>query len=132
MYQSQRFYPRLYRLPTFLLLMALMLFSSAVVVQASPLDQNNNTTAVVIVAALNIRLGPGTSYAKVGLAKSGDTLTVLGQAGNCAWLQIRTAQSLDGWVSGSARYVTLSQSCAGIPLAAVGATSSAKKSSAVH
>ncbi len=89
------------------ILLISLLLSIAVRVQA----QTNDTTATVSIAALNVRSGPGTTYARIGGVKKGDVLSVVGQVNNCAWLQIRTAQNLDGWVAGSSRYVTLSVAC---------------------
>ncbi len=83
--------------------------------KASELDQQEAITATVRVKALNIRSGPGKNYNRIGGAKSGEKLTVLGQARNCSWLQIRTAQNLEGWVAATAQYVQISVACTTIP-----------------
>ncbi len=75
-------------------------------------------TATVIAASLNVRGGPGTNYNRVGAVSSGDELAVVGQNGSCAWLQVVTEDGVQGWVSGSAQYVTLNGGCAGIPAVA--------------
>ena len=99
---------------------ALILSSSGLAVAAS-LGQSS-ATATVVIASLNVRSGPGTTYAKVGSAQKGEVLTVVGQNGNCAWLKIITPKKLEGWVSGAAKYVTLSAKCSTIPAATANAT----------
>lgn len=98
---------------------ALILSSSGLAVAAS-LGQSS-ATATVVIASLNVRSGPGTTYAKVGSAQKGEVLTVVGQNGNCAWLKIITPKKLEGWVSGAAKYVTLSAKCSTIPAATANA-----------
>lgn len=85
--------------------------------------QTDDITATVSIAALNVRSGPGTTYSRISGVKKGDVLLVLGQINNCAWLQIRTAQNLDGWVAGSSRYVTLNVACGVINAVTVPAAS---------
>jgi len=46
-----------------------------------------------------------------------DELDVIGQYDNCAWLQVKTAQGKEGWVSGDPQYVTLNVGCGSIPTA---------------
>ena len=55
--------------------------------------------------ALNVRTGPGTNYARVGTVYQNDEVTVAGQSGNCAWLQIATPDGQPGWISGKSSYV---------------------------
>lgn len=125
MYRNYLRHRTVHHSPILLALLVFQLFAFSMSAQAAPVSQNAGATAKVVVSALNVRSGPGTTYSRLGVVKNGETLTVLGQSGNCAWLQIRTAQKLDGWVSGAARYVTLSQKCAEIP--ATTATSSASQ-----
>lgn len=96
----------------------LALFLTAFLAGAIASAQDNAATAGVLVAKLNVRSGPGTSYARVGQVSAGDVLTVTGQAQNCAWLKVQTAK-LDGWVSGQRQYVRLDTPCSRIPAAAV-------------
>jgi hypothetical protein len=96
---------------------AIVWSASAATVQA----QDNSPTATVLVAKLNVRSGPGTTYARVGAVNAKDVLTVLGQAQNCAWLKVQSKQ-VSGWVSGQPAYVKLSVPCSKIPAAAVDAT----------
>ena len=85
--------------------------------QASEQEQLlSNPTATVAVDRLNVRSGPGTNFNRVGGGGArGDALIVTGQVNNCGWLQIVTADELEGWVSGSSQYVTLDARCADIP-----------------
>jgi len=71
--------------------------------------------AEVTANALNIRSGPGTTYARVGSVNQGDQLAVIGQTNDCGWLNIQTRDELVGWISGSSRYVTLNAECSTIP-----------------
>ena len=74
-----------------------------------------NGSAVVVADRLNVRSGPGTSYNRVGTVASGDVLAVTGQFNACSWLQIVTPSGVEGWVSGSSDYVTLSTRCTDLP-----------------
>lgn len=46
---------------------------------------------------LNLRSGPGTDYAVIGLLHEGETLTVIRRG---AWLEVETTDHLAGWVNG--------------------------------
>ncbi|MCR4400797.1 MAG: SH3 domain-containing protein, partial [Syntrophomonadaceae bacterium] len=80
------------------------------------------TTATVTASVLNIRGGPGTSYAKVGTLLQGARITVLEQGGE--WLKIQYNGNSTGWVSRS--LVSLdapaaaASSSSGVKTAAVG------------
>ena len=78
-----------------LALTVVVLTSASVAVQA----QGVLPTATVLVDKLNVRSGPGTGYTRLGGVSANDSLTVVGQAQNCAWLKIET-KTLKGWVSG--------------------------------
>ncbi|MCB0044460.1 MAG: trypsin-like peptidase domain-containing protein [Caldilineaceae bacterium] len=78
-------------------------------------SDNRLPTATVVTAALNVRNGPGTNYARVAAVNEGDELIVSGQNGECAWLLVFTPGGQIGWVSGNSRYTTLNGECAGIP-----------------
>lgn len=80
--------------------------------QEALLDQ---PLAVVEVNSLNIRSGPGTNYNRVGVANQGDALAIQGQLDNCDWLQVTTADGIEGWASGKEQYVTLDTRCVDIP-----------------
>jgi uncharacterized protein YgiM (DUF1202 family) len=54
--------------------------------------------AVVTHETLNVRAGPGTSYAKVGVLQQGDEVKVTGRNGAGTWLAITTADGTEGWV----------------------------------
>ena len=91
------------------------IFKSFNVVSSDAGDEDALPIAEVVTDALNIRSGPGTSYDRVGNVNEGDQLVVIGQTNDCAWLNIETRDELAGWISGSARYVTLNVDCSAIP-----------------
>lgn len=106
-------------LPVFMLLLGVLLWGAidirSVRAQADP---TSSTTAAPVaevkVAGLNIRSGPGTTYAVQTVVHRGDKLSVTGQSGNCAWLRVNTAQGETGWVAGAVQYVTLNVPCSTI------------------
>jgi len=58
------------------------------------------TPFVVIKAAtLNGRRGPGTNYERIGQAKAGDSLFVLGRSADNAWLQVCCMANQPVWVA---------------------------------
>ena len=83
---------------------------AAVQAQAAP-------GVTILADRLNVRSGPGTTYAVVASAVSGEQYRVVGQNGGCAWLQIAKGGKTVGWVSGSKSYTRLSGACSGIPAA---------------
>ncbi|MBK8051368.1 MAG: SH3 domain-containing protein, partial [Anaerolineales bacterium] len=85
-------------------------------VQAAPMAQAG-PTATVLVDSLNIRSGPGTSYKVAGSAAKGTKLSVVGQSGSCAWLQIARGGKTAGWVSGNPSFTKLSTACSKVPAA---------------
>jgi len=66
---------------------------------------------------LNLRDGPGTEYPSLQVLQQGDSLTILGKYGDCAWLHVIAPGGRRGWVSGESRYVTLAIPCDAIRLA---------------
>ena len=72
----------------------------------------------VLVRGLNIRSGPGTGYAVVGNANAGQQFVILGQASNCAWLNVGNPNKNNsevGWISGAAQYTSYAVACSAIP-----------------
>jgi serine protease Do len=102
----------------FALLLAAFLSFAALLAGAATLQaQGSSATATVLVDKLNVRSGPGTTYARIGGVVAGDVLTVTGQAQTCAWLKVQTRQ-LSGWVSsGGSTFVKLSVPCSKVPAA---------------
>jgi len=68
----------------------------------------------VLVDRLNVRSGPAVDQARLGLVTRGALLTVIGQTGNCAWLQVKTPDGITGWVSGDSRYFALNAPCSSV------------------
>lgn len=79
-------------------------------------------TATVQTDVLNIRSGPATSFEKLGNVKRNESVTVVGQSGECAWYQVRTASGLAGWVNGNPQFITLNGACADLTTAPVAAS----------
>ncbi len=73
--------------------------------------------AVVAAAQLDMRSGPGTDFDVLATLAQDDPLEVIGQSGNCAWLKVRTAQGVEGWVArlvGGREYTTLNVACGSV------------------
>jgi len=66
--------------------------------------------AEVITVGINVRQGPGTAYSTSGTVAKGEVLTVTGVSADGNWLQIITAGSKTGWISGQSAYVRISGS----------------------
>lgn len=80
-------------------------------------------TATVQADTLNVRTGPATTFERIGTAKRGERLIVIGQSNNCAWLQVKTANNLQGWVAATNQFVTLSSNCNALTAPSVAASS---------
>ncbi len=68
--------------------------------------------------ALNIRSGPGTSYAVIGKAQRGETFTLQGRSATGEWVQITTPSLAGGFGWVNALYVRLSSAPDQAPLSA--------------
>lgn len=75
-------------------------------------------TATVVAQRLNMRSGPGTTYAIIGSAAKGAHFVIVGQYNNCSWLKIIDAKKQEGWLAGASQFVSLDTPCKQIPLAA--------------
>ncbi len=64
--------------------------------------------AIVTAATLNVRAGPGASYAKVGTVRKDDRLPVTDHNATCTWVKVVTPTT-EGWISTG--YVTLTGPC---------------------
>ena len=64
--------------------------------------------AIVTAATLNVRGGPGATYAKVGTVRKDDRLPVTDYNAACTWVKVVTPTT-EGWVSTG--YVTLTGPC---------------------
>jgi len=53
---------------------------------------------MVTVGPLNLRSGPGTGYAALGLLYEGDELKILGRLPTAEWLKVTTRDGLEGWI----------------------------------
>lgn len=68
-----------------------------------PLTALADSTGTVTGNGVNLRKGPSTSYARIGVLYRGNTVTVTGQSG--AWYKVTTASGTSGYVYGS--YVSI-------------------------
>ena len=121
------------RLLIFPCLFALIALAAVCAFQPAALHAQSGATVTILADRLNVRSGPGTTYAVVGGALSGEKYSVVGQNGGCAWLQIAKGGKTWGWVSGSKSFVKLSGACSAIPAAgaAAPAAGSAKQGCAL-
>jgi hypothetical protein len=74
--------------------------------------------AVVTASQLNVRSGPGTVFGTVTTLAKDEALEVIGQSDSCAWLQVRTASGVEGWVAhviGGKEYTSLTIACNSVP-----------------
>lgn len=86
-----------------------------VVPTPAPLPTPVPILATVITDRLNLRSGPSTAVPRLTVVTRGMQLTVTGQTGSCAWLQVTAPDGQRGWVSGDPQFVTLSAACGEIP-----------------
>ncbi|HHY56109.1 MAG TPA: SH3 domain-containing protein [Chloroflexi bacterium] len=82
---------------------------------ATPAPRRVSPIAEVLVEGLNIRSGPGTGYPVIASGAIGQRFPVIGQSGNCAWLQVVLEDGTEGWLSGAAAYSSLNVACNGLP-----------------
>ncbi len=63
--------------------------------------------AQVVAAGLNVREGPGVSYATIGTVAQGDTLDITSISADGNWLQIVTKDGKSGWISSQPAYTRI-------------------------
>ncbi|MCL4294938.1 MAG: PD40 domain-containing protein [Anaerolineae bacterium] len=63
--------------------------------------------AEIVTAGLNLREGPGMSYAAIGTVIKGDILNIKRVSADGNWLQITTKEGELGWISGQAAYTRI-------------------------
>lgn len=68
-------------------------------------------TATVLVETLNVRTGPSTDYAILGVAKRDQTFAVIAQANNCAWVMIEDSSGKQGWLAAAGGYARVTGNC---------------------
>ncbi|MER2600161.1 MAG: SH3 domain-containing protein [Caldilineales bacterium] len=82
-----------------LVLLLAMLPSAALA--AAPAAFAPGATVTVTASALNVRSGPATSAARIGLVSAGTQLQVVAVSNDGAWLQVCCINGSQGWVSAS-------------------------------
>lgn len=83
----------------------------------SPAPTINGPQASILSATLNVRSGPGTSYALVGVLKVGDIVAIVGRNADRSWWVIQNGP-LRGWIINSPTYLTVSGDTSAVPLVA--------------
>jgi uncharacterized protein YgiM (DUF1202 family) len=71
--------------------------------------------AAVAVDLLNLRGGPGQGFGVLGLARAGETFTVMARSGDGAWLQICCLNQAPAWLA--AGMVTVTGTIESLPVA---------------
>lgn len=71
-------------------------------------------TGTVTSAALNVRSGPGTSYARLTSIPNGTVVTLLARSADATWVKVTLASGTVGWVNVS--YLRLSAAISGLPV----------------
>lgn len=71
--------------------------------------------AEVITSGLNVREGPGMSYATIATVAKGDILNISGVSADGNWLRIITKNGESGWISGQRTYVGIIGSLDSVP-----------------
>jgi N-acetylmuramoyl-L-alanine amidase len=64
-------------------------------------DESPSPVGIVNTAILNVRSGPGTSFAVIAKLRGGDTVALLGRNVSASWVLIQTSNNAQGWVNGS-------------------------------
>ncbi len=67
-------------------------------------------------ASLRIRRGPGTQHSRVAAFARGAVATVIGRTADSTWLQIRTTEGVEGWVSANFVTVLGGKPLSGVPV----------------
>jgi TolB protein len=99
-------------------LLALLMGGIALVPDAAAQGGNggsNGPQLTVLAEALNVRSGPGVTYAAVGLLARGDQVPLIGHHAASGWWQVQLPGDIAGWVSGGAAYISISGNAADLP-----------------
>lgn len=73
--------------------------------------------AEILVQSLNVREGPGITYASRGKVHIGDKVEVLGAARGISWIRIQLPTGVEGWISSSPDYILLETPQKSLPAA---------------
>ena len=79
----------------------IVLLVACIFMATAVLAQTVVYTAVIDTGALNVRQGPGITYASTTTVYKGQTVTLLGRNDNSSWAKIRTIGGQEGWVNAS-------------------------------
>jgi hypothetical protein len=70
----------------------------------------------VKINSLNLRAGPGTSFASIARLAVGEQVSVIGRNADSSWYQVKRALGTAGWVSASLDYITPDGDCSKAPV----------------
>ncbi len=76
-----------------------------------------NAVATVATGALNVRSGPGVTYSVLTNISMGQSVGLLGRAGDNVWVKVRLSTGQEGWVNSS--LITPNVSISSLPLVAI-------------
>ena len=85
---------------------------------ATPVPEPTPTsipTAIVTADALNLRVGPGTGYDRLGLVRLGDELKVVGRNEAGDWIAVVAPGGINAWVA--VEYTKLNAAVESLPVA---------------
>lgn len=90
------------------LALAAGLLAPAGALEAAPAQDGTvaEATAVVATGQLNVRTGPGVSYAVITRVNQHETITLTGRNASATWVRLRLANGGEGWVN--AYYISAS------------------------
>lgn len=81
----------------------------------SPPPSSTNPTATVVTGSLNLRGGPGISFAVVAVLRNGETVFLLARDANSSWVLVRTQSGVQGWANSN--YLRTSVPVSSLPVA---------------
>ena len=92
--------------------------ADAPVLESAPVEEGSPTVTTLI--DLNVRTGPGTNYAVVGVLKQSESANIVGKSPNGHWWKIQCPEGVGSecWTSAGPQYST-PNNAAGVPVAAV-------------
>ncbi len=97
-------------------LLLLLAFLLPGLVPVTQVGAEDGVWVEIMATNLNVREGPGVSFATVGALSSGSRAEVLGVHPETGWLEVAYEEGADGkgWISGSDKYVTVHGSLADV------------------
>jgi dipeptidyl aminopeptidase/acylaminoacyl peptidase len=105
------------------------MFVTGLALVPSVAAQTDDAPQVAVLSpALNLRSGPGITYAVLDVLLEGEQAEIIGRHSASGWWQVRLADGRTGWVTGKTPYVQVSGDTSGVPAATSNASPSAAPS----